>query len=116
MKTGALISCACRMGGLCGHGDQKAMQAIDAYGKAIGLAFQIVDDILDVTATSEQMGKATGKDAAIGKLTYPSLVGLEKAREYLAEQVRLADGVAAELGPRAGLLAGLAHNLAARTH
>lgn len=120
MKTGALIRCSCRLGALCamgtGGGNEATLQAIDTYGRAIGLAFQIVDDILDVVATAEQMGKKTGKDAAIGKLTYPSLVGLEKAREYLAEQVRLADGVAAELGPRAGLLAGLAHNLAARTH
>ena len=116
MKTGALIRCSCRMGALCGGASGDTLDAIDAYGKAIGLAFQIVDDILDVTATAEQMGKATGKDVDKGKLTYPSLVGLEKSREFLAEQVKIADGVAAKLGGKANLLSELAHELASRTH
>jgi geranylgeranyl diphosphate synthase, type II len=122
MKTGALIRCACRMGGLCaggggaGGGAGAKLEAIDTYGRAIGLAFQIVDDILDVTATAEQMGKKTGKDAAEGKLTYPSLVGLEKAKDYLAEQVKIADDMAARLGSQARLLSELAHELASRTH
>jgi geranylgeranyl diphosphate synthase type II len=116
MKTGALIRCACRMGALAAGASAETLGAIDAYGKAIGLAFQIVDDILDVTATEEQMGKKTGKDAAIGKLTYPSLVGLEKAREYLTEQVKVAEAVSLQLGPHAALLKQLAHDLASRTH
>ncbi len=115
MKTGALIRCACRMGGLCAGVPGEKLEAVDLYGRAIGLAFQIMDDILDVTATSEQMGKKTGKDAAIGKLTYPSLVGLERAREYLADQVSLADEVAERLGPGAWMLSELAHELAGRT-
>ncbi|HVT81082.1 MAG TPA: polyprenyl synthetase family protein, partial [Phycisphaerae bacterium] len=116
MKTGALMRCACRMGALCANPQPAVLDSIDTYGKAIGLAFQIVDDILDVTATEEQMGKKTGKDAAIGKLTYPSLVGLDKAREYLADQVRIADEVAKKLGPHATMLSQLAHDLAARTN
>ncbi|MCL2646983.1 MAG: polyprenyl synthetase family protein [Phycisphaerales bacterium] len=116
MKTGALIRCACRMGALCGGASAQSLTAIDTYGRAIGLAFQIVDDILDVTATAEQMGKATGKDADKGKLTYPSLVGLEKSREFLGEQVKIADRVSAELGVKAALLGELAHELASRTH
>ena len=116
MKTGALIRCACRMGALCANPTPAVLDSIDLYGRAIGLAFQIVDDILDVTATPEQMGKNTNKDAAIGKLTYPSLVGLPKAREYLAEQVKIADDVSAKLGPRAAMLSQLAHDLANRTH
>jgi geranylgeranyl diphosphate synthase type II len=116
MKTGALMRCACRMGALCASPQPGVLEQIDAYGKAIGLAFQIVDDILDVTATEEQMGKKTGKDEAIGKLTYPSLVGLEGAREYLAEQVRISDDVAKKLGPHAILLSQLAHELAGRTN
>jgi geranylgeranyl pyrophosphate synthase len=115
MKTGALIHCACRMGALCARAPADTLAAVDAYGHAIGLAFQIVDDILDVTATAEQMGKKTGKDAAIGKLTYPSLVGLDKARDYLAEQVAVAESVAARLGPHAALLAKLGRDLAERT-
>jgi geranylgeranyl pyrophosphate synthase len=116
MKTGALIHSACRMGAMVANASPDTLSAIDTYGKAIGLAFQIVDDILDVTATAEQMGKKTGKDAAIGKLTYPSLVGLDKARDYLAEQVKIADAIAARLGPHATLLSQLAHDLAHRTH
>lgn len=116
MKTGDLIRCACRMGALVAHASPAVLDSIDAYGRAIGLAFQIVDDILDVTATPQQMGKNTGKDAAIGKLTYPSLVGLAKARDYLAEQVTIADEVAARLGPPAAWLSELAHDLAQRTH
>jgi geranylgeranyl diphosphate synthase type II len=120
MKTGALIQSACRMGAIvAGAGvasSADTLLAIDTYGKAIGLAFQIVDDILDVTSTQEQLGKKTGKDASIGKLTYPSLVGLEKARELLAEQVKVADEVAGKLGPHAALLSQLAHDLAARSH
>jgi len=116
MKTGALIHCSCRMGALCGKASAEQLTLIDAYGKAIGLAFQIMDDILDVTATEEQMGKKTGKDAAIGKLTYPSLIGLEESRKHLAAQVKVTDEVCAKLGPRAGSLRALSHYMANRTN
>ncbi len=116
MKTGALIRSSCRMGAMCANVNAATLEAIDTYGRAIGLAFQIVDDILDVTATEEQMGKKTGKDAAIGKLTYPALVGLERSREYLSEQVRIADEIAAKLGSGAELLSQLTHDLANRSH
>lgn len=116
MKTGALIKGACRMGALCGRATPQQLDLIDAYGKAIGLAFQIVDDILDVTSTAEQMGKKTGKDAAIGKLTYPSLLGMEASRQHLAAQVARTDELAGQLGPRAALLAELSHMMANRTH
>ena len=76
------------MGALAGGATKEQLGLIDGYGTAIGLAFQIVDDILDVTATAEQMGKKTGKDAQIGKLTYPSLIGLEASRKHLAETMR----------------------------
>jgi geranylgeranyl pyrophosphate synthase len=115
MKTGALIRCSCRMGAITANASAAVMNSIDAYGRAIGLAFQIVDDILDVTATEEQMGKKTGKDSEKGKLTYPSLVGLEKSRGYLADQVKIADEVTARIGPQAALLGQLAHDLASRT-
>jgi geranylgeranyl pyrophosphate synthase len=115
MKTGALIRCSCRMGAITANATSQVLDAIDAYGRAIGLAFQIVDDILDVTATEEQMGKKTGKDSEKGKLTYPSLVGLEKSRSYLADQVKIADDITAKLGPQATLLGQLAHDLASRT-
>jgi geranylgeranyl diphosphate synthase, type II len=116
MKTGALINAACRMGALAGHATPEALQQIDIYGKAIGLAFQIVDDILDVTATDEQMGKRTGKDANIGKLTYPSLLGMEASRKHLADQVQVTDNVVKKLGPKAVLLGELSHLMANRTN
>jgi len=116
MKTGALIRCACRMGAIAAGANDATLNDVDAYGRAIGLAFQIVDDILDVTSTEEQMGKKVGKDADKGKLTYPSLVGLEKSREFLAEQVQIANTIAAKLGPKAVLMGELAHTLANRSN
>jgi geranylgeranyl diphosphate synthase type II len=116
MKTGALIRCSCRMGALAGGASAEQLQLLDTYGKAIGLAFQIMDDILDVTATEEQMGKKTGKDAAIGKLTYPSLIGLEESRKHLAAQVAVTDDVCNKLGPRSGTLRALSHYMANRTN
>ena len=87
LKTGALISAAVRMGALCG--DPARFAALEAdlgqYSAAIGLGFQVVDDILDVTASTEELGKTAGKDEAADKPTYVSLLGLEKARELAAQ-------------------------------
>ncbi len=116
MKTGALINAACRMGALSGGVSDADMQIIDALGRAIGLAFQIVDDLLDATSTAETLGKKTGKDAAIGKLTYPSLLGVEESRHHLARQVEIAQTMAARLGPTAEPLVQLVHELARRDH
>ena len=116
MKTGALIRGACRMGAMSGGASAAALAQIDTYGKAIGLAFQIVDDILDVTSTEEQMGKKVGKDAQIGKLTYPSLLGLEESRRHLAETLKVTDAVAVHLGSAAAHLAELARTMAERTN
>lgn len=116
MKTGALIKGACRMGALAGGATADQMKLIDSYGTAIGLAFQIMDDILDVTSTTEQMGKRTQKDAGIGKLTYPGLVGLEKSHEYLAQQVKVTDDVTSKLGPKAAMLRELSRYMAERTN
>ena len=79
-KTGALIRCACRMGALSGSADQAQLEAITAFADAIGLMFQIVDDLLDVTRTTAQLGKTAGKDAGQGKLTYPGLWGVDASR------------------------------------
>jgi len=83
-KTGALIRCACRMGAISGGADGEELAAITRYGEAIGLMFQVVDDVLDVTQTTEHLGKTAAKDVAQGKLTYPSLIGLEASREEIA--------------------------------
>jgi len=86
-KTGALIAASCVIGGLAANGAQSHVEALRAYGEAIGLAFQIADDVLDATATSDQLGKTAGKDAAHAKATFVTLLGVGAAR---AEAERLA--------------------------
>jgi geranylgeranyl diphosphate synthase type II len=87
MKTGALLTASCRMGAIAGNASAAQLQALDTYGRHLGLAFQIVDDILDQTATAEELGKATKKDAQKGKVTYPMLLGLEESRHQANEQL-----------------------------
>lgn len=79
-KTGALIRAACRMGGLCAGPWKDSLERLTRYGDAIGLMFQIVDDLLDVTQTTEHLGKKAGKDQNAGKLTYPGVLGIERSR------------------------------------
>ena len=86
-KTGALIAASCVIGGLAANGARSHVEALRAYGEAIGLAFQIADDVLDATATSDQLGKTAGKDAAHAKATFVTLLGVGAAR---AEAERLA--------------------------
>lgn len=82
LKTGALLQASVMMGAACGDATAQAVKALQAYGAAIGLAFQVVDDILDVTADSVTLGKTAGKDNAQDKPTYVSLMGLERAHAY----------------------------------
>jgi geranylgeranyl diphosphate synthase type II len=92
MKTGALLTAACRLGARSAGAGEDAVQAVSAFGKHLGLAFQIVDDLLDRTSTAQQMGKATGKDAAKGKNTYPSLLGIEASKQEADRQLALGLG------------------------
>lgn len=85
-KTAEMFAAATALGAIAGAGSEKQVNALVEYGMKTGLAFQIVDDLLDITASSEQLGKTSGKDAAQGKLTYPAVVGVEKSRHIL-EQV-----------------------------
>ncbi len=82
LKTGALLEASVMMGAACGHTSTTAAQGLQAYGAAIGLAFQVVDDILDVTADAATLGKTAGKDAANDKPTYVSIMGLDASRHY----------------------------------
>ena len=111
LKTGALLRAAVRMGALCGplsESNPAEHVALDRYSAAIGLAFQVVDDILDVTADSATLGKTAGKDAKDGKPTYVSILGLDASRA-LAEQLRgEAHAALAVFGPRARRLGELA--------
>ncbi|HEY6361262.1 MAG TPA: farnesyl diphosphate synthase [Vicinamibacterales bacterium] len=84
-KTGALIRASAVAGAIMGGGSDGAVAAIDAAAEDLGLAFQIVDDVLDVEGASEDLGKTAGKDAAAGKPTYPSLYGLERSRQMAAD-------------------------------
>lgn len=87
LKTGALLHASVMMGAACGDADARALQALDTYGWAMGVAFQVVDDILDVTADSATLGKTAGKDAAQDKPTYVSLLGLERSQRYADEML-----------------------------
>ncbi|MGI8481682.1 MAG: polyprenyl synthetase family protein, partial [Chthoniobacterales bacterium] len=85
-KTAALLTAALRLGAMNANATVRKLDAMTAFGRALGLAFQIIDDILDVTQTSEKLGKSAGKDVAAKKATYPAVIGLEKSR---AETQRL---------------------------
>jgi geranylgeranyl diphosphate synthase type II len=89
-KTGALLRASVRMGGIAARGSDSQIEALSQYGEHVGLAFQIVDDILDVEESSAALGKTAGKDAAQGKITFPAVYGLEASREMAQEQCRLA--------------------------
>lgn len=80
-KTGALITASVRMGAIAAGGDEAEVEALDRYGRSVGLAFQIMDDVLDLTSTTVTLGKTAGRDAALGKSTYPALLGVEGARK-----------------------------------
>jgi farnesyl diphosphate synthase len=116
MKTGALLRASVRMGALCGEIDAGGLAALDRYAAAVGLAFQVVDDILDVTADTATLGKTAGKDAAHDKPTYVSLMGLDAARELAAGLRTTAHEALGGFGARATRLAELADLIVLRTH
>lgn len=89
-KTGALITASVRIGGIIGGADEAQMEALTRYGKHIGLAFQITDDILDVVGDTAVIGKPVGSDEKNNKATYPSMVGLDESKRLAEEQCRLA--------------------------
>ena len=113
-KTGALLTAACRLGAIAANAHQTKLDAVTAYGRHLGLAFQIVDDILDETATPEQLGKATNKDAGRGKNTYPRLLGLDGAKRAAAEQIDAAVTALEPLGRQGERLADIARFVTAR--
>ena len=115
MKTGALLTASCRMGAIAAGAADEALDAVSAYGRNLGLAFQIVDDILDVTSTPEQMGKATNKDHHAGKNTYPSLLGLEKSREAAEKALQSGLKALSAFGHEADGLRTLAKFIVGRT-
>ncbi len=113
-KTSALLTCSARLGGMSANCNETQLQALSDFGYHVGLAFQVIDDILDVTQTTEQLGKTAGKDVTAQKATYPSVVGLERSRQIAK---KLTDKAFAALDPfrgKAVALEGLAKYLLAR--
>ncbi len=114
MKTGALLRFACRAGALLGSADAKASAAIARYGAAIGEAFQIADDLLDVEGDTATLGKAAGKDADAGKATLVAALGVRGARQKLDRLIADADGALAPFGAKADTLRAAARFIAER--
>jgi len=108
LKTGALLGASVALGGIVAGASSLQRRALDDYAQAVGLAFQVVDDILDVTADTASLGKTPGKDAAGGKPTYVSLLGLDPARTLAGELRDAAHHALGPLGESAACLAGLA--------
>ncbi len=113
-KTGALIRAACVLGGMAGEAPPPALEALRRYGQEVGLAFQIADDVLDVTATSAQLGKTAGRDVALAKSTYVSLMGVEQARAEAEALSQRAIGHLEQAGLDAGALGALAEYIVRR--
>jgi geranylgeranyl diphosphate synthase type II len=113
-KTGALITASLVSGGMYAGASSAEIQRLRDFGRAIGLAFQIVDDVLDVTQSSEQLGKTAGKDTASEKATYPALFGIEESLRQADALVASGCSALDSFGERAGVLKELAHFLIQR--
>jgi len=115
-KTSALLTCSVRLGGMSANATPRQLQALTIFGHHVGLAFQVIDDILDVTLSSEQLGKTAGKDAAVQKATYPSIVGLAKSRKIAADLTAKAYAALKPFKGQAVALEALADYLLKRDH
>jgi geranylgeranyl diphosphate synthase type II len=115
-KTAAIVTTAVRLGAMSANADAKRLAAITRFGRALGLAFQIVDDILDVTQTSEKLGKSAGKDIAAKKATYPAVIGLEESRGEARRLTKQAHSALSILDKRAEALHTLANYLLDREY
>ena len=113
-KTGALIRASCTLGAIAAEADPAEAAALTAFGADVGLAFQIADDVLDCTATSEELGKTAGRDAALAKSTYVGLLGVEEARREAERLARRAVGHLEQAGVPSGALGALAGYIVSR--
>ena len=114
-KTAKMFRCAAAMGAICGQATEQELRRLCEYGLKIGLAFQIADDILDVSASTDHLGKTAGKDARAAKCTYPSVLGLEKSRQLQQKLTNEAVKLLEPFGGRAQALQNLATALLQRT-
>ncbi|HEY0861191.1 MAG TPA: polyprenyl synthetase family protein, partial [Pseudoxanthomonas sp.] len=116
LKTGALIRAAVRMGALCGGATDAELAALDRFATALGLAFQVRDDILDVEGDSATLGKTAGKDAAQAKATFPALIGLEASKSRLQQLAAEMQDALAPFGAKADALVELGRMAIERQH
>jgi len=116
LKTGALIRAAVRLGALCGQADTATLEQLDRFANALGLAFQIRDDILDIESSTAELGKTTGKDSAFHKSTFPSVLGLLPAKTRLQQLAQILQNELVSFGPRAEPLNYLAQLAILRNH
>jgi geranylgeranyl diphosphate synthase type II len=115
-KTAAILTTTVRLGAMSANANAKKLNAITRFGRALGLAFQIIDDILDVTQTSEKLGKSAGKDVAAKKATYPAVIGLDASRVEAKRLTKQAHDALSVLGRKAETLHGLANYLLEREY
>ncbi|MFM2242152.1 MAG: hypothetical protein RLZ97_1007 [Verrucomicrobiota bacterium] len=115
-KTAALLTTSLRLGAMSANATPAKLEALTDFGHHLGLAFQVIDDILDVTQTTEKLGKTAGKDEAVAKATYPAILGLEKARKEAASLTRKAMAALDPLGNKARRLRELADYLLQRDY
>jgi geranylgeranyl diphosphate synthase type II len=115
-KTAAMLIASVRLGAMSANATPKQLEAMTEFGGALGLAFQVIDDILDVTQTSEKLGKSAGKDVAAQKATYPAVIGLEKSRREAQRLTRKAHDALATFGTGAETLHALANYLLEREY
>jgi len=114
-KTAAMIAASLTLGAMSANAEPRDLAALEKFGGNLGLTFQVVDDILDITQTSQHLGKSAGKDVTAGKTTYPSVLGLEKSRLEASRLTRQAISDLAPLGERGDALRQIAEKLLART-
>ena len=115
-KTAAMLTSSVRLGAMSANANEKVLNALTRFGRALGLAFQIIDDILDVTQTSEKLGKSAGKDIAAHKATYPAVMGLDGARAEAGRLTRVAQSALRSFGQKADRLGQIANYLLEREY
>lgn len=115
-KTAALLTACMRLGAMSANATPKQLQALTEFGQSLGLAFQVIDDILDVTQSSEKLGKSAGKDITAQKATYPSVFGLEKSRDEARRLTEMARRSLQSFGAKAERLRAMADYLLAREY
>jgi geranylgeranyl diphosphate synthase type II len=115
-KTAALLTASIRLGAMSANATPRQLENLTAFGQALGLAFQIIDDILDVTQTTEKLGKTAGKDVQATKATYPAIFGLEKSRAEARRLTRAAHTAIQPFGKKGAILREIADSLLAREY